>query len=144
QALLSPFRKIPDEILQRVFDDCCSMNHFVVVDNPRGAIRKIPALALSAVCSRWRRNGLAMPSIWSNISLLCVGKDIYSRGEEMDYDGILSTLNIFLNRGLQHPMTVIIELTDYYQHPLNPVLTLLIRHTHRWRSFTDRTRHDSE
>ncbi|KAE9393602.1 hypothetical protein BT96DRAFT_761248, partial [Gymnopus androsaceus JB14] len=66
QALLSPFRKVPDEILQRVFDECCNMNHFVV-DNPsktRGDIRQIPALALSTVCSRWRRNGLAMPNIW--------------------------------------------------------------------------------
>ncbi|KAE9382623.1 hypothetical protein BT96DRAFT_930228, partial [Gymnopus androsaceus JB14] len=142
QALRSPFRKVPDEILQRVFDDCCNMNHFVV-DNPSrtpGAIRQIPALALSTVCSRWRRNGLAMPSIWSNISLLC-REDVDSDDEEyeeVDSDGILYTMDIFLNRGLQHPMTVILELIEGFDDQ-HPVLTLLIHHIHRWRSFTDRT-----
>ncbi|KAE9402618.1 hypothetical protein BT96DRAFT_816266, partial [Gymnopus androsaceus JB14] len=128
QALLSPFRKVPDEILQRVFDDCCNMNHFVVdnASKTRSAIRKMPALALSTVCSRWRRNGLAMPSIWSNISLLC-------REDEVDSDGILYTMDIFLNRGLQHPMTVILELIEGFDDQ-HPVLTLLIHHIHRWRS----------
>ncbi|KAE9407371.1 hypothetical protein BT96DRAFT_799091, partial [Gymnopus androsaceus JB14] len=25
-SLFSPFRQVPDEILQRIFDDCCDMN----------------------------------------------------------------------------------------------------------------------
>ncbi|KAE9393593.1 hypothetical protein BT96DRAFT_215463 [Gymnopus androsaceus JB14] len=61
----------------------------------------------------------------------------------MDYDGILSTVDIFLNRGVQHPLTVIIELTGDFDNQ-HPVLTLLIRHTHRWRSFTDRTQNYAE
>ncbi|KAE9393561.1 hypothetical protein BT96DRAFT_803631, partial [Gymnopus androsaceus JB14] len=75
QALLSPFRKVPDEILRRIFEDCCggSDNHFILRDKnsgePMDAIKNMPALALTSVCSRWRRNGLSIPSIWSKISL---------------------------------------------------------------------------
>ncbi|KAE9387528.1 hypothetical protein BT96DRAFT_751431, partial [Gymnopus androsaceus JB14] len=70
QSLLSPIRKIPDEILQRVFDDCCEKNHFEFDANKSKsglatpAAEDTPALVLSSVCSRWRRIALSLPSIW--------------------------------------------------------------------------------
>ncbi|KAE9405673.1 hypothetical protein BT96DRAFT_791375, partial [Gymnopus androsaceus JB14] len=106
QSLLSPIRKVPDEIVRRVFDDCCDMNHFIVAKTRTDAIRSIPALALSSVCSRWRRNGLSMPEIWSRISLM------WNEPIHADHDeSLLSTINIFLNRSLQSPLTVIIDLS---------------------------------
>ncbi|KAE9402617.1 hypothetical protein BT96DRAFT_991058 [Gymnopus androsaceus JB14] len=132
---------VPDEILQRVFDDCCNMNHFVV-DNPSrtaGSYQTDTCTGSQYCLFTVAEDGLAMPSIWSNISLLCVGQAVEEDYEDLDSDGILSTMDIFLNRGLQHPMTVIIELTDDFDNHY-PALTLLIPHMHRWRSFTDRSR----
>ncbi|KAE9407379.1 hypothetical protein BT96DRAFT_809569, partial [Gymnopus androsaceus JB14] len=102
QSLLSPFRKVPDEILWRVFDECCNMNHFGDAKT-RGAITDLPALVVSSVCSRWRRNGLSMPSLWSRISLVCQPMGRNDGDEEL-----LSALESFLSRAGQHPLTVTI------------------------------------
>ncbi|KAE9403841.1 hypothetical protein BT96DRAFT_1016686 [Gymnopus androsaceus JB14] len=126
QSLLSPCRKVPDEILQRIFDDCCGMNHFGPA-TIHSAITDLPALALSGVCLRWRRNGLSTPSIWSRISLAC---QWMANGEEDK--GFLSTLNIFLNRAQQYPLTITVDSDE------DPGLTLLCNHTHRWCSFSYR------
>ncbi|KAF9069806.1 hypothetical protein BDP27DRAFT_1222004, partial [Rhodocollybia butyracea] len=70
QCLLAPIRKLPDEILGCVFDECCEVNRFssIGVDSPAGPVERLrtkPALVLSSVCSRWRRIGLSLPQIWA-------------------------------------------------------------------------------
>ncbi|KAF9065206.1 hypothetical protein BDP27DRAFT_1425021 [Rhodocollybia butyracea] len=74
QSLNSPIRKIPDEILQQIFDDCCDMNCFRVVDlgcrlplseSASQVLRSKPTMAITSVCSRWRKNALSMPVLWS-------------------------------------------------------------------------------
>ncbi|KAE9405674.1 hypothetical protein BT96DRAFT_314174 [Gymnopus androsaceus JB14] len=130
QSLLSPIRKVPDEILQHIFDDCCDMKYFTVGNHQKSpnAIRNAPALAVSSVCSRWRRNGLSMPSIWSRISL--------SRYVRAVVD--FTALETVLNRTPQHPLTIVIDFSpDFNKYP---VFTLLKKHTHRWYSFTDKSR----
>ncbi|KAE9405668.1 hypothetical protein BT96DRAFT_790037, partial [Gymnopus androsaceus JB14] len=99
QSLLSPIRKVPDEILRHVFDDCCDMNRFAMTKTSTDAIRSIPALALSSVCSRWRRNGLSLPEIWSRISLVWIDAD---HEEKL----LSTTMDVFLNRALRYPLTV--------------------------------------
>ncbi|KAF9078261.1 hypothetical protein BDP27DRAFT_1356928 [Rhodocollybia butyracea] len=52
QCLLAPIRKLPDEILGCIFDECCGMNYFnsIGVDPPVdsvGLFRTKPALVLS-------------------------------------------------------------------------------------------------
>ncbi|KAE9402615.1 FAD/NAD(P)-binding domain-containing protein [Gymnopus androsaceus JB14] len=79
--------------------------------------------------------------VYGQTYLLLCREDVDSDDEEyeeVDSDGILYTMDIFLNQGLQHPMTVILELIECFDNQ-QPVLTLLLRHTHRWRSFTDLT-----
>ncbi len=49
RALTSPIRKLPNEILVRIFDYTCDMNEI-----SSRKLKKMPALALSGVCSRWR------------------------------------------------------------------------------------------
>ncbi|KAF9059731.1 hypothetical protein BDP27DRAFT_1340891 [Rhodocollybia butyracea] len=73
QCLLAPIRKLPDEILGCIFDECCGMNYFnsIGVDpqvDSVGLFRTKPALVLSSVCSCWRRIGLSLPQIWARIS----------------------------------------------------------------------------
>jgi hypothetical protein len=59
QSLLSPLRKVPDEILLEIFDLCCDTNSFEIV----GPMHRLPAIVISSVCSRWRSNALSMPAI---------------------------------------------------------------------------------
>ncbi|KAE9407370.1 hypothetical protein BT96DRAFT_131114 [Gymnopus androsaceus JB14] len=75
-----------------------------------------------------------MPSVWSRISLAC--EQMGSSND--DNEELLFTLDTFINRALQHPLTVTIELPKHFDGQ-NPVLTLLINHTHRWPSFTNRS-----
>ncbi|KAE9403309.1 hypothetical protein BT96DRAFT_936488 [Gymnopus androsaceus JB14] len=102
------------------------------------AIRNIPALALSSVCSRWRRTGLSMPRIWSRISVECDSQeDIQTSGDEQ----LILSLNHFFTRSLpcSLDLTVHIEedaLVHVPPHETYPVLTSLAGHTRRWGSFT--------
>lgn len=125
QALFSPVRKIPGEILQHIFDDCCDV---AVVQPPTAHMLtgNRPAMALSGVCSRWRRNALSLPAIWSRISVVCVHQNP-------------KLIDIFLDRALQHPLTVSIELKGPYRR-YQDVLTRLFNSTNRWYSFTFKSR----
>ncbi|KAF9069490.1 hypothetical protein BDP27DRAFT_1420945 [Rhodocollybia butyracea] len=114
QSLLSPVRRVPDEILQCIFYDSCDMNEFIVVDaNLRvpvaasKALRSKPAMVLSAVCSRWRRNALAMPAIWSRISLQWKIPTRSPLAYDKDNNAeFLFPLYNFVDRSQQSPMTV--------------------------------------
>lgn len=102
QALISPVRKIPDEILQRIFDDSCDMNT-VTEQPPNMPPCKRPAMALSGVCSRWRRNALSLHAIWSRISVVCGQMTL----PQVEHNSNL--INIFLDRALHHPLTIVIK-----------------------------------
>ncbi|KAF9065227.1 hypothetical protein BDP27DRAFT_1366594 [Rhodocollybia butyracea] len=76
-SLNSPFRKVPDDILRHIFNNSGdSMNGFQVVNlecrlpmDTSQALMSKPAMVISSVCSRWRRNVLSMPALWSRVSL---------------------------------------------------------------------------
>ncbi|KAF9069494.1 hypothetical protein BDP27DRAFT_1200889, partial [Rhodocollybia butyracea] len=101
QSLRSPVRKISDEILRYIFDDSCDTNEFI-------ALRSKPAMVLSAVCSRWRRNALTMPAIWSRISLKWKMpiKSLLEYDKSNDDAELLFPLYKFLSRSQRSPMTV--------------------------------------
>ncbi|KAF9069488.1 hypothetical protein BDP27DRAFT_1222549, partial [Rhodocollybia butyracea] len=100
QSLCSPIRKVPDEILQCIFDYSCDTNEFI-------ALRSKPAMVLSAVCSRWRRNALAMPAIWSRMSLQWEITTTLDLGSDKETDAeLLFPLYNFLARSQQSPMTI--------------------------------------
>lgn len=152
ESLLSPIRKVPDEVLQHIFDDGCenSDNHFVIQNltgsSDKDALREIPALALGSVCSRWRRNTLSMPRTWSRISLefsIDMEKEY-----NLEHESALQLLSIFLNRSLSWPLTIRIDLREdprelastwdktRFDDQIHPVLDCLTEQTHHWRSIT--------
>ncbi|KAF9070045.1 hypothetical protein BDP27DRAFT_1183015, partial [Rhodocollybia butyracea] len=99
QSLLSPARKVPDEILQCIFDDCCDTNNFE-------AFRNKPVIAISSVCTRWRRNALSMPALWSRITLrweVCEDTNNYPK---TDHSKLFALLSKVLERSQQWPMTI--------------------------------------
>ncbi|KAF9070472.1 hypothetical protein BDP27DRAFT_1419938 [Rhodocollybia butyracea] len=145
RSLLSPFRKVPDEILQCIFDDSCNMNIFCVVDSKRrlpvhtsqALIRK-PAMVISLVCSRWRRNALSMPVIWSRISLkwmMNAPRD-YCADE---YAKEFFPLSNFLDRSQKCPMMVNLDIPKnpfVRSSVLHPSLEQLFGNAGRWQDLS--------
>ncbi|KAF9068061.1 hypothetical protein BDP27DRAFT_1327884 [Rhodocollybia butyracea] len=102
------------------------------------ALRSKPAMVISAVCSRWRRNALSMPVIWSRISLqwkMDASRD-YRKDEHTE---VFFPLSNFLNRSQQCLMTV--NLVVYgspflKQGVLHPLLEQLFGQMVHWQDFS--------
>ncbi|KAE9407388.1 hypothetical protein BT96DRAFT_131664 [Gymnopus androsaceus JB14] len=135
QSLLSPIRKIPDEILRFIFH-YCDTNRFLVSSvqslDAIDDLRDKPALAVSSVCSRWRRNGLSMPSLWSRVLVDFQRTQLH----EMEDAKIIFALNKFFTRSLPSLLDLTVRIGRAESHHTGPVLTHLVDHTHRWRNFT--------
>jgi hypothetical protein len=66
-ALLSPIRRVPNDILSLIFLASLPRNsHFQKLTKLSGIH---PALVLSHVCRRWRHMSLSTPSLWSVINI---------------------------------------------------------------------------
>ncbi|KAF9019819.1 hypothetical protein BDP27DRAFT_1354837, partial [Rhodocollybia butyracea] len=147
RSLFSPIRKVPDEIICHIFDDCCDMNSFRVVGLTRRlptpmsqALRSKPAMVISSVCSRWRRNALSMPVIWSRISLLW-NMHLTEEYCEREHTEVFFPLSNFLDLSQQCPMTVNLEVEGWpFATPavLHPVFERLFLQAVRWQNFSFR------
>ncbi|KAE9404423.1 hypothetical protein BT96DRAFT_813473, partial [Gymnopus androsaceus JB14] len=62
--LQSPIRRLPNEIILRIFDCACEMN--VLTSK---TLQTMPTLAISSICSRWRALAQSYPDLWSRIRL---------------------------------------------------------------------------
>ncbi|KAJ4478429.1 hypothetical protein J3R30DRAFT_3890980 [Lentinula aciculospora] len=63
-SLMSPIRKLPNELTVRIFDYACNMN-----DLTSRRLKTMPALAITCVCSHWRNLAKSSPQLWSRIRL---------------------------------------------------------------------------
>ncbi|KAF9032083.1 hypothetical protein BDP27DRAFT_1348742 [Rhodocollybia butyracea] len=143
--LLSPFRKVPDELLREIFDLSCDMNTFRVVNPGKRlpmhtyqALGSKPAMVISSVCSRWRRNALSMPVIWSRISLQWK-LDSQDDGYEDEDTEVFFPLSNFLDRSKQCSMTVNLDIHgDPFLKPkvLHPSLEKLFGQITRWKDLS--------
>ncbi|THV04978.1 hypothetical protein K435DRAFT_774232 [Dendrothele bispora CBS 962.96] len=84
--LLSPIRRLPDEILAEVFE----------MSMPFGSVfscTKQPAPSFLAVCARWRTVALSTPSIWRSIKLDYSGRSKHAHRNITALDHHLSNLS---------------------------------------------------
>ncbi|KAF7299745.1 hypothetical protein HMN09_00980400 [Mycena chlorophos] len=63
KALLSPMRRVPEDILREVFEYCLAAEPVVLID-----ARRAPML-LTHVCAHWRHLAHAMPSLWGAVHI---------------------------------------------------------------------------
>ncbi|KZW01904.1 hypothetical protein EXIGLDRAFT_829806 [Exidia glandulosa HHB12029] len=75
QGLLHPVRRVPVELLARIFKDCMSA-YEMTYDTDRNSFKGSLALlglpfALSSVCRRWKEIVFVTPSLWRNLILQC-------------------------------------------------------------------------
>ncbi|KAE9405431.1 hypothetical protein BT96DRAFT_339384 [Gymnopus androsaceus JB14] len=96
----------------------------------------IPALALSSVCSRWRRVALALPSIWARISLKveCDEDDPLQQNIQL-----LENFSNLLTHSQQWPLSVTIDMSEASVEITDlecSALFALVREYPRWKDFS--------
>ncbi|KAJ8079642.1 hypothetical protein PM082_011229 [Marasmius tenuissimus] len=116
-SLLSPIRKLPTEILRRIFGFACVTDPND--DEFRGSA--VP-FHLSGVCGRWRELVLNSPELWANISLDLEVRTQYS-------------VNLILERSRQHPLSLRLSggWDDDKLDASYDSFGVLVEHAARWR-----------
>ncbi|KAJ7600779.1 hypothetical protein C8J56DRAFT_17540 [Mycena floridula] len=127
KTLLAPFRRLPVQILARIFLFVCPNNYVGT------RIHQLPGVVLAGVCSQWRRVVLSTPEIWSNISFHAQGDS------SIDEDNHWTTaLDFLLVRSGVNLIKV--ELSCEYgqtnYHAMVAALNHLGSHSTRWQSLT--------
>ncbi|KAJ3574222.1 hypothetical protein NP233_g1906 [Leucocoprinus birnbaumii] len=119
KALLSPWRRMPTDILGHIFRKCekgaispSTSSDACVPEVPDPFEPTSGPLLLSQVCKQWRTQALHMPELWSNIRIRI------GRGE-LQESRRLPLIHAWLERSANHPLTVcMVE-----RSPRSPVYT---------------------
>ncbi|TFY75161.1 hypothetical protein EWM64_g8852 [Hericium alpestre] len=124
-------RAIPTEVLCQIFRAAKDIQRFTKLDDVNGRYPSFDQITISHVCRQWRDNALGLPELWT--SLLIV-RDSY----------LWDRIETFLERSKSQPLDIIIrwcprkyrdELDDdNVAVPILAVFSVLILHSHRWRS----------
>jgi hypothetical protein len=64
QALISPLRRLPPELLQVIFVCCLPLHRNAVMHSSEAPV------LLGRVCSEWRRISLSTPEVWSSLHIV--------------------------------------------------------------------------
>ncbi|KAE9391551.1 hypothetical protein BT96DRAFT_303606 [Gymnopus androsaceus JB14] len=143
--LPSPFQQLPNEIICPIFESACTDNllqqyPWPVREEPPTelslpVIAYLPALAISAVCTRWRFLALESPRLWSRFNL-----EIAPDSEE-DLDvqsGFRLTLQLYLDRSADSPLHIDLQTPRALNEDEGKLSALLLffNHTSRWQTFS--------
>ncbi|KAE9393876.1 hypothetical protein BT96DRAFT_209677 [Gymnopus androsaceus JB14] len=134
-----PFEQLPNEILYLIFESSCTDNLIQEYPWPSErlslpAIAYLPALAISAVCTRWRSLALASPGLWSQFRLEIAPIEKTTVDTQ---SGFISTLQFYLTRSADSPLQIDLETQGRGHGPRNPLtLDLILAHTTRWKRFS--------
>ncbi|KAF8801173.1 hypothetical protein BYT27DRAFT_7198479 [Phlegmacium glaucopus] len=129
QAVLSPIRKVPPEILAEIFLHA-SEGSSVVWPRQNGDV-EMPML-LGRICSFWRTITLSLPLLWSNIRL-----DLSHGHETADSIKTISTavhdlVDICLSRSGNALLSFSIT-ADGPHELITSILQAFVKHSSRWR-----------
>ncbi|KIK50763.1 hypothetical protein GYMLUDRAFT_50994 [Collybiopsis luxurians FD-317 M1] len=121
RSLMAPLRKLPNELMLRIFDWACEMN-----DLTSGRLQTMPALTISCVCSHWRDLAKSYPRLWSRI---CVDLT------EMHLDRRdLTLLETYLELSQESPLSI--EILGHKLETLEPrqaaLCSMLGSYSERW------------
>lgn len=119
EAILSPIRRLPSELLADVFKKCCwrdeDTHHLESMD-----IEFAPLL-LTRVCSGWRKVALTIPSLWADIK---VHRWVTNKN--------FLLWQLWLERSSQLPLSVTIDDMHEDEEGSYHTLDLLMAHCSRW------------
>lgn len=125
ESLLSPIRKLPNEVLCHIFQlVCCSKDNPIMIASPSQQSR-VPAGSLGAVCAHWRCLSVTAPEIWANLN---VNLDDELSSKTYNF------LDLVLQRSGVQPLTL--QISHWGDHPSNSTGCRLIGQSHRWSDLT--------
>ncbi|KAF5318328.1 hypothetical protein D9758_018288 [Tetrapyrgos nigripes] len=122
RSLLAPIRRLPPEILLRVFVLCC----------PESKVAKemdCPVVRLSQVCAGWRDLALKTSSLWAAMRI-----DLYHSKHDMLK--INRMINAHLTLSRRSPLHLSFVLPHASVDKAQAVVDLLVRHCARWGSLS--------
>ncbi|KAJ6505896.1 hypothetical protein C8R47DRAFT_1102751 [Mycena vitilis] len=130
-AVLSPIRRVPPEIICEIFSR--TLRHTVRVP---GSLPIEAPWYLGQISSRWREIALAIPSLWSPITVLDPGL-LWSDDPGQYAYGKVSPLPMIqaqLIRSANEPLDVEF-MWRRDEHGARPYMAALVSHSDRWASF---------
>ncbi|KAF8173055.1 hypothetical protein BJ912DRAFT_859623 [Pholiota molesta] len=126
EALLSPIRLLPIEVLGEIFNYCLDDTSLEPMSLNSGP------LLMTHVCSTWRRIAINKSNLWANIWVTI--------DNDEDRGGWPALVKLWIERSGQLPLRFHIQETekhDYAHHPDSVffrVLDVLLPQAHRWKS----------
>ncbi|KAJ7668121.1 hypothetical protein B0H17DRAFT_1088218 [Mycena rosella] len=131
RALLSPFRRLPNDIVQEIFVACLPTEH-----NATMSAAQAPLL-LGRVCRSWRTFAHSVPLLWSTLHIP-IGMT-YGRGavREMPprlFPGLHSAVDIWLDRSRACPLSLSVTSYPDVSAVSAPFLEHLMAWSRRWKS----------
>ncbi|KAJ7062301.1 hypothetical protein C8F01DRAFT_1137114 [Mycena amicta] len=140
QALLSPLRRVPIDVIREIFVACLPEDRHCVM-----SAQEAPVL-LGRICSSWRAIALSTPSLWSTIHIAEPWLSRYSPATSFPriatlFAARLEAATEWLSRSGSMPLSISIFLGALYTHypqqsvpDQTPLLDLVVSHSRRWRS----------
>ncbi|KAF9072049.1 hypothetical protein BDP27DRAFT_1320996 [Rhodocollybia butyracea] len=122
RSLISPIRKVPNEILLRIFDYACTRNllqefpwskdfKFPPSNPIVDPLKHLPAMSISSVCTRWRSVALSSSAIWSRICLELSTENSRLPNIQLVLSGFLATVELHLHRSGKCPLTIELDIS---------------------------------
>ncbi|KAJ7809870.1 hypothetical protein B0H14DRAFT_2865017 [Mycena olivaceomarginata] len=121
-ALLSPVRRLPDDIVRAVFTATLPSRRNLTMSADEGP------LLLSKVCKSWRTHALTTPRLWASMHIV-----IPSRPK---FEHLVALVNMWLERSGSVPLDIsmVYSKTCDVIFDVSPLLSTLAIESRRWRS----------
>jgi hypothetical protein len=130
EALMSPIRRTPPEILAKIFLLCLPDDEFVGMD-----VSQAPLLILQ-ICSRWREIALSTPRLWNSISVYIGRNDVCDDNLDCRPFGKKQLIKVWLSRSGNLPLNIkILYAINHYDDlppDLDDFVDIFIPFSSRW------------
>ncbi len=138
RSLQAPIRRLPNELLLRIFVFCCDNDY---LDDGDGYYdgRAPMAVFISQTCIRWRELAQSYSRLWSSFSLTLCSSETDVGFEDGE---VVAKLKYYLARSKNHPLYIQVHPGIWWEGDSeeedHPGLQLLVTQSARWRhsSFT--------
>ncbi|KAF7367728.1 hypothetical protein MSAN_00836700 [Mycena sanguinolenta] len=125
KALISPMRRVPEDVLREIFVACLPTTHIAVID-----IAEAPLL-LGRICKRWRVVAYSTPMLWTSIHIAPL-RSCGDRGMAGFFPQLQPVIEQWLERGTPRPLTVsLVERDCIWSDPEFYATSLLRNFLHR-------------
>ncbi|KAF7367732.1 hypothetical protein MSAN_00837100 [Mycena sanguinolenta] len=128
RALISPMRRIPDDVLGEIFAACLPTEHNALID-----LAEAPLL-LGRICRRWRAVSYSTPMLWSSIHIAPL-RSPWANERSVDFFPQLKpVIQQWFERTVTCPLTVsLVEASSYASDPDTHPISILRNFSHQFR-----------